>query len=263
MKNVTGAGGTIGTTEVARARPDGYTLLNNHIGMATAPSLYNDLQFDPVKSFEPIGLWADTPMVVLASKTFAPSNMKELVEYVKKNRGKTTIASSGMGSVIHLCAMQFERLVGTKLTMVQYKGGPPAYIDIHGGRVDLICDVTASNIISEIQSGRLKAFVLAARKRLDSLPDLPTSAEVGLPDLIVSAWYGLYAPAGTPKPRVERLALALQATTRDTTVAAQLAKMETTLLDSKQATPEALREKLSAEIHFWRPLIKDATAGAK
>ena len=113
VKNVTGAGGTIGSTEVARARPDGYTLLNNHIGMATAPSLYSDLQFDFVKSFEPIGLWADTPMALLASKAFAPGNMKELVEYVRKSRDKVTIASSGMGSVIHLCAMQFERLVGS------------------------------------------------------------------------------------------------------------------------------------------------------
>ena len=263
VKNVTGAGGTIGSAEVARAKPDGYTLLNHHVGMATAPAMYKDLPFDTLKGFEPIGLWADTPMVLLAGKSFVPATMKELVSYVKSNRNKVTIASSGMGSVIHLCAMQFERVIGTKVTMVQYNGGPPAYLDIHSGRVDLICDVTASGIIGQIQSGKLKGFVLAREKRLDSLPNLPTSGEAELPDFTVSVWYGLYAPAGTPKSVIERLSLALQATTRDPLVAAQLAKTETTLLDPRQATPNALREKLSAEMEFWRPLIQNALTSAK
>ena len=263
VKNVVGAGGTIGSAEVARAKPDGYTLLNQHVGMATAPTLYKDLTFDPMKSFEPIGLWADTPMALLAGKNFLPSTVKELVSYVKGNKEKVTIASSGMGSVIHLCAMQFEKVMNTKVTMVQYNGGPPAYADVLSGRVDLICDVTASGIIGQIQSGTLKAFVVARDKRLDSLPNLPASSEVDLPDFTVSVWYGLYAPAGTPKPIIERLSTALQAATKDPLIRAQLAKTETTLLDSSQATPKALREKLSAEMEFWRPLIQNAQNTSK
>lgn len=263
VKNAAGAGGTIGSAEVARAKPDGYTLLSHHIGMATAPTLFKELPFDTLKDFEPIGLWADTPMVLLAGKIFPPVNMKELAEYIKKNGDKVTVASSGIGSATHLCAMQFERLIGTKLTHVQYKGGPPAYLDIHSGRVDIICDVTASGVISQVQAGKLKAFVLAGGKRLDNLPNVPASAEAGLPGFTVSAWYGLYAPAGVPKPIIERLSSALQATTRDPSIAARLAKMETTLFEPRQATPEALRNKLASEIEGWRPLIQKALEGGK
>lgn len=261
VQNVVGAGGVVGSEHVAKAAPDGYTLLLHHIGMATAPALYKDLRFDPVRNFEHIGLFADTPLVIVSGKGFAPNNFRELVEHVKKNRDKVTFASSGMGSATHLCAMLFEQNVGVKLTMVQYKGAAPALLDVQGGRVDLLCDVTAG-ITSQIQGGAVKAFVLTGDKRLESLPNLPTSAEAGMPGLNVTAWYGFYAPAGTPKPVIDRLAAALQAATQDPAVAAQLAKMETTLFDAKLATPAAHRERLVSQMNLWRPIIQEAQKSA-
>jgi tripartite-type tricarboxylate transporter receptor subunit TctC len=261
VQNVVGAGGVVGSEFVAKATPDGYTLLLHHIGMATAPALYKDLRFDPMKNFEHIGLFADTPMVIVSGKDFGPNNFRELVEYAKKNKDKVTFASSGMGSATHLCAMLFEQNVGTKFTMIQYKGAAPALLDVQGGRVDLLCDVTAG-ITSQIQGGAVKAFVLTGDKRLESLPNLPTSAEAGMPGLNVTAWYGFYAPAGTPKPIIDRLSQALQSATQDPAVAAHLARMETTLFDAKLATPAAHRERLAAQINLWRPIIQEAQKSA-
>jgi tripartite-type tricarboxylate transporter receptor subunit TctC len=262
VQNVEGAGGVIGSGRVASAPPDGYTLLNHHVGMATAPALYANLEFDTLKSFEPIGLWAETPMVLIARKTMPSANMKELVEYIRKNKDKVTFASSGMGSSTHLCAMLLENAVGATTTMIQYKGAAPATLDLQAGRVDLLCDVTAGSIIGHIQNGSVKAYAVTGAKRLESLPNVPTSAEVGLPELNVTAWYGLYAPAGTPKPVIDRLSSALKAVTQDQSVAARLAKMETALLSSSVATPEALRDKLASQMELWRQLIQKARAAS-
>lgn len=259
--NAAGAGGVVGTAKVASAAPDGYTLLNHHVGIATAPALYKNLQFDTLK-FETIGLWADTPMVVVARKTMPAANMNELVEYVRKNKDNVTSASSGMGSSTHLCAMLFEKAIGATTRMIQYKGAAPATIDLQAGRVDLLCDVTAGSIIGQIQSGSLKAYAVTGATRLDSLPNVPTSAEVGLPALNVTAWYGLYAPPGTPKPIIERLSSALKAVTQDQSVAARLAKLDTMLLSSSQATPEVLREKLTSQMELWRQLIEKSQAAS-
>jgi tripartite-type tricarboxylate transporter receptor subunit TctC len=262
VQNIVGAGGVVGSEAVAKAEPNGYTLLLHHIGMATAPALYKDLRFDPMKSYEHIGLFADTPMVIVAAKSLAPNTLAELVDYAKKRRDPITFASSGMGSATHLCAMLFEQVLGKPVTHVQYKGAAPALIDVQGGRVDLLCDVTAG-ITSHIQGGAVKAFVLTGPKRLETLPGLPTSTEAGMPGLNVTAWYGLYAPAGTPKAIVDRLSVALQAATQDPGVAEQLKKMETTLFDAKSATPEALRERLGSQIMLWRPIILKAQAASQ
>jgi tripartite-type tricarboxylate transporter receptor subunit TctC len=141
VQNVGGAGGAVGSMQAARAKPDGYTLLLNHIGMSTIPLLYKKLNFDPLASFEFVGLFAEAPMVILARKDFAPRNFAELVAYAKANKEKLTIASAGMGSATHLCAMLFEEAIGVPLTTVQYKGAGPAVLALRGGQVDLICDL--------------------------------------------------------------------------------------------------------------------------
>jgi tripartite-type tricarboxylate transporter receptor subunit TctC len=264
VKNVTGAGGVIGSQEVARAKPDGYTLLHHHVGIATSPTLYKDLKFDPIKDFEPIGLFAESPMVLVAGKSFPPNNVKELLDYFKKNKTKITFASSGMGSSTHLCAMQVEKAADTQVTMIQYKGAAPATLDVQAGRVNLLCDVTAGGIVGHIKSGELKAFFVTGDKRLATLPDVPTASEVGLKDLSqLTAWYGLYAPAGTPKPIINRLSSALQAAMRDPAVAARVAKLETTLFDPKEGVPDALHEELASQVALWKPLLEKALAGAK
>ena len=256
--NTPGSGGVIGSRSVAQAAPDGYTLLSHHVGLVTSPALYKNLGFDPVKSFAPVGLFADTPMVLVSGNHVPAKNAQELVEWVKQNGDKVTFASSGSGSATHLCAILFEKAVGKKVTMIQYRGAAPATIDVTAGRVDLFCDVTAGSIIQTIQAGSVRPYFITAAKRLDSLAGVPTSAEVGLPDVNVTAWYGLYAPAGTPQPVVDKLSRALQAATRDPGVAASLAKMETTVFDPRFATPAALHDRVSSQVDLWTPILQKA-----
>jgi tripartite-type tricarboxylate transporter receptor subunit TctC len=257
VQNVGGAGGAIGSMQAAKAKPDGYTLLLNHIGLSTIPSLYKKLNFDPLASFDFIGLFAEAPMVILARKDFAPRTFAELVAYAKANRDKLTMASSGMGSATHLCAMLFQEALGVPITMVQYKGAGPAVVDVRSGQVDLLCDLPTTTA-SLIRSGDLRAYVLTSTKRMASLPDVPTAAEAGMPSLEMGAWYGFYAPVGTPKPILDQLNGALRDIVQDPAVAAQLEKIETFLLPLDQATPEALRQKLASQIALWRPIIEKA-----
>jgi tripartite-type tricarboxylate transporter receptor subunit TctC len=167
------------------------------------------------------------------------------------------MASSGMGSATHLCAMLFQEALGVPITMVQYKGAGPAVVDVRSGQVDLLCDLPTTTS-SMIRSGDMHAYVLTAPKRMPSLPDVPTAAEVGMPSLDIGAWYGFYAPVGTPKPIIEQLNHALRDVVQDPAVAAQLEKIETYLLPLDQATPEALRHKLASQIELWRPIIEKA-----
>lgn len=257
VQNVAGAGGAVGSMQAAKAKPDGYTLLLNHIGMSTIPLLYKKLNFDPLAAYEFIGLFAEAPMVILARKDFAPKDFAELVAYAKVNKEKLTMASSGMGSATHLCAMLFQEALGVPLTMVQYKGGAPAMVDVRAGQVDLLCDLPTTTS-SQIRSGDVRAYVLTAAKRMNSLPEVPTAAEVGMPSLNVGAWYGFYAPAGTPKPIIDVLNAALRDIVQDGSVAQQLEKIETYLLPLDQATPEAHRTKLASQIELWRPIVEKA-----
>ncbi|MBV8391931.1 MAG: tripartite tricarboxylate transporter substrate binding protein BugD [Alphaproteobacteria bacterium] len=262
VQNVGGAGGAIGSMQAARAKPDGYTLLLNHIGMATIPLLYKKLNFDPLASYEFIGLFAEAPMVILARKEFGPKSFAELVAYAKANKGKLTMASSGMGSATHLCALLFQEALGIPITMAQYKGAGPALIDVRSGQVDLLCDLPTTTS-SLIRNGDVRAYVLTATRRMASLPDVPTATEVGMPSLSVGAWYGFYAPLGTPRPVIEILNKALRATMQDPAVAQQLEKIETYLLPLDQATPEAHRAKLASQIELWRPIIEKAGVQAE
>jgi tripartite-type tricarboxylate transporter receptor subunit TctC len=261
VQDLPGAGGMIGQRFVARARPDGYTLLMHHVSLATTPALYKNIQFDPLTSFDPIGLFADTPLIVVSSKGFPPRNLKELVDYVHHSDKPITFASSGEGSATYLCALLFEKVVGKKITMVGYKGAAPALVDVESGRVNLLCDVTAS-IAPYVKSGEVKPFVLTATKRLASLPNLPTASEAGLKDLTMSAWYGLYAPAGTPKSVIDRLEKSLQAVNRDPAVAKQLSSLESVVFDPSEATPAALHERLASQLKLWTPIILKAKAEA-
>ncbi|MFO1159704.1 MAG: tripartite tricarboxylate transporter substrate-binding protein [Reyranellaceae bacterium] len=257
VQNVTGAGGAVGSMQAAKAKPDGYTLLLNHIGMSTIPLLYKKLNFDPLAAYEFIGLFAEAPMVILARKDFPPKDFAELVAYAKANKEKLTMASSGMGSATHLCAMLFQEALGVPLTMVQYKGGSPAMIDVRAGQVDLLCDLPTTTS-SLIRTGDVRAYVLTSTRRMASLPDVPTAAEAGMPSLDIGAWYGLYAPAGTPKPIIDVLNAALRDIVQDQAVARQLEKIETELMPVGQATPEAHRAKLASQIELWRPIIEKA-----
>jgi tripartite-type tricarboxylate transporter receptor subunit TctC len=257
VQNVGGAGSAVGSMQAARAKPDGYTLLLNHMGMSTIPLLYKKLAFDPLASYDFIGLFAEAPMMIITRRDFAPKDFAELVAYARANKEKLTVAAAGMGSATHLCAMLFQEALGVSLTVVQYKGAGPAVADLRGGQVDLICDLPTTTA-GFIRSGELKAFVLTAPQRLASLPDVPTAAEVGMPSLDIAVWFGLYAPVGTPKPILEALNKALRDVMADKAVGAQLEKIETYLLPLDQATPEAHRHRLASQIELWRPIIEKA-----
>lgn len=257
IENVGGAGGTIGVNRVAKASPDGYTLLLHHIGMSTAPALYRNLPYKTLEDFEYIGLVADVPMTLIAKKDFPPNNYKELVAYLKANRDKVTYANAGLGAASHLCGLLFQSAIETDLTTVPYKGTAPAMNDILGGQVDLMCDQT-TNTTSQIKSGKVKVYGVTSKARVPSLKEIPTLDEQGLKNFEVAVWHGVYAPKGTPKPVLDRLVTALQAALKDSNVKLRLADLGTEPVPMAKATPEALRTFLKSEVEKWGPIIKKA-----
>jgi tripartite-type tricarboxylate transporter receptor subunit TctC len=257
VENVAGAGGTIGVEKAARAKPDGYTLLLMHIGISTAPALYRNLRFDPQKDLDPVGLITDVPMTFISKKDFPPKDMKELITYVKANKDKVTYANAGVGAASHLCGMLFMTAIGTDLTTVPYKGTGPAMTDLMGGQVDFLCDQT-TNTTPQIKGGKVKAYAVTTKKRVASLPELPTVEEAGLKGFEVAVWHGLWAPHGTPKPAMDKLVAALQAALKDPNVLSKFAELGTEPVAQNRATPDVLRAHVKSEIEKWSPIIKKA-----
>jgi tripartite-type tricarboxylate transporter receptor subunit TctC len=257
VENVGGAGGTIAANRVAKAAPDGYSILIHHIGMSTAPALYRKLPYNPLTDFEPIGLINEVPMTLVARRDFPPKDLKELIAYAKANKDKVTYANAGLGAASHLCGMLFMTSIQTDLTTVPYKGTADVIKDLLGGQVDFTCDQT-TNTTSQIKADKVKVYGVTTKTRLASLPNIPTVDEAGLKGFEVSVWHGLYAPKGTPKPVVDVLTKALQAALKDATVKKRFADLGTEPVAEKRATPEALRAQLKAETEKWGPIIKKA-----
>jgi len=225
VQNKEGAGGTVGAGEVARAKPDGYTVLMHHIGMSTAPALYK--------------------------------NLADLVTYVKANAGKVTLANAGIGAASHLCGLLFQHAAGVKLQEVPYQGTGPALTDLVGGQVDFMCDQT-TNTTGQITANKVKAYAVTTPDRVKSLPDLPTTTELGMPQLQVSVWHGLYAPKGTPQAVVQKLSDALKKALANQSVIDQMAKLGTAPVQADDATPQAHRAHLDEQLKTWAKIIADA-----
>jgi tripartite-type tricarboxylate transporter receptor subunit TctC len=257
VENRPSAGGILGPEQVKNAKPDGYTILIHHIGMATTPALYRNLRFKPLEDFEPIGLINDVPMTIIAKPQMPAKDFKEFLAYIKKNKDKVSYANAGIGAASHLCGMLFMSAIETDLLTVPYKGTAPAMNDLLGGQVDFMCDQT-TNTTSQIKSGKVKAYAVTSKKRVPSLPDIPTLDELGLKDFEVGIWHGFYAPKGTPKPVIDKLVSALQESLKDETVQKRFADLGATTMPVSQANPEALRKHLKAEMDKWGPLIKKA-----
>ena len=257
VDNSQGAGGTIGTTKVARAPGDGYTLLLMHIGFSTAPALYRSLQYDSAKDFEPVGLIVDVPMTIIGKPDFPAKDMKGLIDYVKNNKTKVTYANAGIGSASHLCGLLFLSAIQADITTVPYKGTGPAMNDILGGQVDFMCDQT-TNTTGQIKGGRVKAYAVTSKSRLPSLPDLPTVAESGVTGFEVNVWHGLWAPKGTPKAVVDRIAASLQEAVKDPMFTGKMAELGANVVTADRARPDALRAFAQSEIARWAPIIKKA-----
>ena len=257
VENKPGAGGTIASEYVAKANPDGYTLLLHHIGMSTAPALYRSLRYNTTDGFEPVGLIADVPMTLVARPGFPAKDFKELLAYLKANKSKVTYANAGIGSASHLCGMLFMSAIETDLTTVPYKGTGPAMNDILGGQVDFMCDQT-TNTTSQIKSGKIHAYGVTTKTRVPSLKDIPTLDEQGLKGFEVAVWHGMYAPKGTPKPAIDKLVSSLQEALRAPIVKTRFNDLGTDPIAQDKATPAALRAHLKAEIDKWTPLIRKA-----
>jgi len=257
VENRPSAGGILAPEAVKNAKPDGYTILIHHIGMATTPALYRQLRFNPLSDFDYIGLINDVPMTLIARQNFPAKDFKEFLAYIKANKAKVTYANAGVGAASHLCGMLFMSAIETDVLTVPYRGTAPAMNDLLGGQVDFMCDQT-TNTTNQIKAGKVKVYAVTSKKRVPSLPDIPTLDELGLKGFEVGIWHALYAPKGTPKEAVDKLVGALQAAVKDPDVNKRFADLGATAYPADKATSAALQAHLKAEIDKWAPIIKKA-----
>lgn len=257
IENKLGAGGTLATAYVAKAAPDGYTLFIHHNGMATAPSLYRKLPFNPLTDFEYVGQVVDVPMTLLGRKNLPPNNLQELIPYLKANASKLSLAHAGLGAVSQLCGMLFQQTIGLQLQTIPYKGTAPAMNDLLGGQVDLLCDQTTQTT-QYIKAGSVKLYGVTTAHRIKALPDAPTLAEQGMKGFEVVVWHGIYAPKGTPQPVLDKVNTALRAALKDATVQQRMADLGAEVVPESKQTPEALRSWLKSEVDRWGVAIRKA-----
>lgn len=257
VENPAGASGSIGTARVARARPDGYTLLMIHVSHATNVAMYKSLPYHPVDDFEPIGRATSGPMLIAARNGFPARNLNEFVAYARANAPRISLAHAGVGSASHLCGLMLMNALGVKFNEIPYKGTGPALNDLLGGQVDLLCDQTSGTVPS-VKAGKIQAYAAAGRARIASLPDMPAIADAGVQGVDINISFGLYAPKGTPRPVLERLTAALQAAVLDPEVRQRLDSMGISAVPVELARPEALRTHLKNEIDTLGGLLTRA-----
>ena len=247
VDNTAGASGSIGTAKVARAKPDGYTLLMIHVSHATNQAMYKSLPYHPVDDFEPVGRATSGPMVIVARNDFPAKNLNEFVAYVKANAAKVSLAHAGVGSASHLCGLMMMNALTVKFNEIPYKGTGPALTDLMGGQVDILCDQT-SGTVPPVKTGKIKAYASAGKTRLPQLPEVPAISEAGVEGFDINISFGLYAPKGTPKPVLDQLTAALQKSVGDPEVRQRLEAMGISAVSPELARPEALRVHLKNEI---------------
>lgn len=259
IENVGGAGGTLGATRVAKAAPDGYTLLLHHIGMATSPALYRNLQYKTLEGFEYLGLINEVPMTLIGKPTLPANNYAELVKWIEANKGKINLANAGLGAASHLCGLLYQSTIKVDMTTVPYKGTGPAMTDLIGGQVDIMCDQT-TNTTSQIEGGKVKAFAVTTPKRLTTpaLAKLPTLDESGMKGFNVSIWHGLYAPAGTPKAVVDKVNAALKEALKDADFIKREEALGAVVVTDNRTSPAEHKKWVESEINKWGPVIKAA-----
>ena len=258
IENVVGAGGTTATTRAARAANDGYTLITGHMGThAAAVPLYPKLAYHPEKDFEPVSLLAGTPILILARKDFPPKDLKEFIAYVKDNTAQINVAHAGVGSVSHVSCLLLNSILGIKPTGVPFNGTGPAMNALVAGQVDYMCDQIV-NAVPQINGGTIKAYAIATPARNPALPELPTTAEAGLPAFQAQAWNAIFAPKGTPAPIVAALNAAASKALDDEGVRKRLLDLGSVIPEPAERTPEALGKLVSAEIAKWTPVLQAA-----
>jgi tripartite-type tricarboxylate transporter receptor subunit TctC len=262
VENVTGAGGTIGSARVSRARPDGHTILMGHTGThAFSVAFYPNLAYKPDVDFEPIGEVLEVPELIVARKNFPPRDLKEFVAYVKANAEKLTVAHGGVGSLTFTYSLLLNSLLGVKPTMVPFTGALPAANALVGGQVDFMLNGMVE-IGQQVQAGTVKAYAIAAAERHPALPNVPTTLEAGLPDCRAVGWFALFAPKGTPKPILDKLTDALDTALDNDNVRRRLLELGD-IPGKANRGQQQLAALVKSEIARWTPLIKAANIKAE
>lgn len=259
IENVGGVGGTLGANKVAKAAPDGYTLLLHHIGLATAPSLYRSLPYKTLEDFEFLGMVNEVPMTLIGRPSLPANSYAELGKWLEANKGKINLANAGVGSASHLCGLLFQQTLKLDMTTVPYKGTAPAMNDLLGGQVDLMCDQT-TNTSGQIEAGKVKAYAVMSSKRLTSgaLAKLPTADESGLKGFNLSIWHGLYAPKGTPKAVIDKVNTALRAALKDADFQKRQQALGAVIVTDGRVAPAEHKKFVESEINKLGPVIKAA-----
>jgi tripartite-type tricarboxylate transporter receptor subunit TctC len=262
VENVTGAGGTIGVGRIARAAPDGYTIGIGQWGTNMANGAIYPLQYDLIKDFEPIGLIASQPFLIVARKTMPAKDLKELIAWLKANTDKVSQGNSGVGTPSHVAGILFQNAVGARWQMVPYRSAGLSMQDLVAGQTDLQLDTPAVSL-PQVRGGNIKAYAVTAKTRIAAAPEIPTTDEAGLPGFYFSFWHALWAPKGTPKDIVAKLNGALVSTLADPALRQKLVDLSQEIYPREQQTPEALLAFHQAEIEKWWPVIKAADIRAQ
>ncbi len=259
IENVLGAGSSIGSNKVAKANPDGYTILLNHIAMASMPNLMRNMPFKIDSDFEYLGMVNDVPMTVITRPSMPAKNFKELRDWLNANKGKINLGNAGIGSASHLCGLMFQNAIQVDMTAIPYKGTAPAMTDLIGGQIDLMCDQTTNTSV-QIEAKKVNAYGVTTAKRLTTpaLKDIPTLQEDGLKGFEVTIWHGLYAPKGTPADVVTKLNTAVRAALKDPDFIKKQEALGAVVITDKRIEPAEHKKFVAAEIAKWGPVIAAA-----
>lgn len=259
IENVLGAGSSIGANKVAKAAPDGYTIMLNHIAMATMPNLLRNMPFKVESDFEYLGMINEVPMTVISKPTLPAKNYKELVAWLNQNKGKINLGNAGVGSASHLCGLMFQNALQIDMAAIPYKGTAPAMTDLIGGQIDIMCDQT-TNTSTQIEAKKVNVYGVTTAKRLTTavLKDVPTLQESGLKGFDVSIWHGLYAPKGTPADVIAKLNNALKVALKDPDFIKKQEALGAVIIHDKRVEPAEHKKFVVAEIAKWGPVIAAA-----
>ncbi|MBX9699186.1 MAG: tripartite tricarboxylate transporter substrate binding protein BugD [Acetobacteraceae bacterium] len=254
-------GSLVAPQKLVNSRPDGYTLMNQNVGLTAAATLYRRLPFAMPGAFAPLGLVSDAAMTVVSRPNFPARTMAELMATLKREGETLNLATAGLSSAANLCGLLLQQAAGAKATTVVFRGTGPAISEVLADRIDLLCD-QATNTVPHIRQGRIKAFAVSSPQRLPGLPEVPTTAETGFPSILMSTWHGFYAPTGTPEPIQERLATAITAALRDERLVERFASLLTDVPTPDRQGLAFHRRFFVEEISRWRPIIEAAGAYA-
>jgi len=260
IENEPGAAGTTAASHVAHAASDGYTLIMGNMGThAAAPSQYPALKYDPLSDFTPVGLAAEVPAVIVTRKDFPANTLPEFIAYLRAHQDKVNEAHVGVGAPTHIFCTLLQSMLGVSTGRVAYRGGAQAMNDLMGGQIDFSC-ISLSGAISQIQGGTIKAIAIASPRRADVIPDVPTTAEGGLPEFVVSTWNAVFAPKNLDPAILAKLNGALVKALDDETTRQRLIEIGYVIPDAAKRSPQALQELVAAEVPRWHKVIATSAA---